>query len=115
MSAKKPPKTQRAAKTQRKRRSVEDRIRDLKDKIQELETRRLAREAARDPVYKFLRSTRSSLRKAVEQMDGRTNKLDAGFIRASRQYLNLLERALDEVAGKRRRGRKPKVLAGKIK
>lgn len=113
MAAKKTAKkTKAAAKPKRSRKSFDARIEDLKRKIEQLETRRAARELAQEPVFKLLRSTQTSLEKAVALMDGRTNKLDSEFIRASRQYLNLLERALDEVMGKKRRGRKPKADLG---
>lgn len=112
MAAKKTSKKAGKAKPKRGRRSVEDRIKDLRDKIQELEERKAAREVAREPVFKLLRNVRTSLRKATALMDGRTQKLSSEFIRASRKYLNLLERELDELAGKRRRGRKPKADLG---
>ena len=44
--------------------------------------RKVARQIAREPLFKALRSTRVALRKAVDEMDGRSGKLDSGFIRS---------------------------------
>ncbi|MFQ5505107.1 MAG: hypothetical protein ACE5F1_09965 [Planctomycetota bacterium] len=92
----------------RERRSNLQRITELKRQIKLLEDREATRALKSEPVFKHLKAVRSNLEKAVGQMDGRTSKLEADFIRASRQYLNLLGRALDEITGKKRRGRKPK-------
>ena len=112
MAAKKSTKATSGSKSAASRRTVEDRIDDLKNKIRLLEERRAAKELAREPLFKHLRATRTALTKATELMDGRKGKLSAEFIRASKQYLNLLGRALDEVAGRKRRGRKPKADLG---
>lgn len=88
---------------------VEHQIQELRRKIRVLEEQKVAAEFARTPLAKNLRATQTALAKAVADMDARANLLSAEFIRASRQYLTLLDRAIEEALGKRRRGRKPKI------
>ncbi len=104
-TAKKPVK----ARKTRARRSMDERIEELRKKIQELEARKNLKEIATDPVFKHFRAARRALEKAVEGLDARSSKFDSGFVKASRQYLQILNSQLDGFAGRRRRGRKPKM------
>ena len=112
-SAKKATKSAKPAKakkkTTRKRRDAETRIAELEQKIKEIKARKATKELATDPVFKALRAVRRTLGKAVEGMDGRSGSLTSEFVKASRQFFNLLERELDSLTGKKRRGRKPKI------
>jgi len=94
------------------RRTFDDRIVDFELKIKELKRQKVASQVINDPVFKHLKATCTALGKAVGSMDGRKSVLNQDFIRTSRQYLNLLQRALDELTGYRRRGRKPKIELG---
>jgi len=95
-----------------RRSSTTQRIEELRRRIRELEAREAAEIVKSEPFYRHLKATYASLEKAVRTMDGRKGLLSPDFIRVSRQYLNLLERALDELAGKKRRGRKPSMELG---
>lgn len=94
------------------RRTFDDRIDDFEQKIKELKRQKAASKVINDPVFKYLKATCAALGKAVGSMDGRKSLLNQDFIRTSRQYLNLLQRALDEFTGYKRRGRKPKMELG---
>ncbi|GEM_PF-3591308 len=110
--AKKAGKSSKSTKTKkvtRKRRDPDTRIAELEQKIKEIKARKANKELANDPVFKALRTVRRTLGKAVESMDGRSGSLTSEFVKASRQFFNLLERELDSLTGKKRRGRKPKV------
>ncbi|MCB9918817.1 MAG: hypothetical protein H6832_10490 [Planctomycetes bacterium] len=87
---------------------VDQQIEELRRKIRALEERKAAAEFERTALYKNLKAAKAALDKAVADMDARASMLDTAFIRASRQYLSLLDRALEQARGKKRRGRKPK-------
>lgn len=83
-------------------------IAEYRRKIRTLEAEKAAAEFAKTELCKNLQATQEALAKAMSDMDGRAQVLSAAFVRASRQYLALLERQIEEGLGKRRRGRKPK-------
>lgn len=83
-------------------------IAEYKKKIRALEAEKAAAEFSKTELCSNLKATQAALSSALEDMDGRAQVLSAAFVRASRQYLTLLERQIEEALGKRRRGRKPK-------
>lgn len=87
---------------------VDQQIEELRRRIRFLEEKKAAAEFARTQLYKNLKAAKVALERAVADMDARASMLDTAFIRASRQYYGLLERALEQALGKKRRGRKPK-------